>query len=215
MDYKQLIVDAGLRLIGSGMTVATWGNISARDPETDLVYLTPSGMDYASVTRDDIVVCDYSGDIKEGARKPTIEKDLHIEIYKARKDINAIVHTHAVDSTTFACMGRDIPVITDEAAQVLGGPVKCAEYALPGTLDLAANGVKALGAEGMACLLQSHGAVCLGTDMNEAFKVSKVLEMTALIYYRVISAGEKPLMIPEDKVAFMRDFMKNHYGQKK
>ena len=214
MDYKQLTVDAGLRLINSGLTVATWGNISARDPEKDLVYLTPSGMDYSVITPDDIVVCDMDRNVVEGSRKPTIEKDLHIESYRARPDINAIVHTHAVDSTVFACMGEDIPVITDEAAQVLGGPVKRAEYALPGTMDLAYNCVKALGKDSMACLLQSHGAVCLGFDMNEAFRVSKVLEMTALIYYKIRSIGARALPMSEEDIAFMRDFMKNKYGQR-
>ena len=214
MNYRKLIVDAGLRLIGSGMTVATWGNISARDPETGRIYVTPSGMDYSVITPDDIVVCDMDRNVVDGIRKPTIEKDLHIEAYRARADINAIVHTHAVDTTVFACMGEGIPVITDEAAQVLGGPVNCAEYALPGTLELAHNCAKALGEGAMACLLQSHGAVCLGTDMKEAFRVSKVLEMTAAIYVKIRSIGARALPMAEEDVKYMRDFMKNKYGQR-
>lgn len=215
MNYRKLIVDAGLKLIESGMTVATWGNISAFDPENGLIWLTPSGMDYALITEEDIVACRPDGSIAEGNRKPTIEKDLHIETYKARPGIRAVVHTHAVDSTVFACMGEDIPMITDEAVQVLGDVVRRAEYALPGSAELAENCVKALGKKSMACLLQSHGAVCLGKDMDEAFKVSRVLEMTALIWYRIRSVGGKALPISEENIIKMQDFMKNHYGQQK
>ncbi len=214
MDHKELIVNAGLRLVNSGLTVATWGNISARDPETDLVYLTPSGMDYSTITTDDIVVCDLAGNIVDGKRKPTIEKDLHIETYKARTEINAIVHTHAVDTTVFACMGEDIPVITDEAAQVLGDVVRRAEYALPGSMELAKNCVEALGKKSQACLLRSHGAVCLGKNMDAAFKVSRVLEMTALIYYKIRSIGGRPIPISDENIAAMWDFMTNKYGQR-
>lgn len=214
MNYKELIVSSGLRMLNSGMTVETWGNLSVRDEETGRVYLTPSGMDYSKISESDVVVCDADGNIVEGHRKPTIEKDLHLEIYKRRKDVNAIVHTHPIYSTVFSCMGEDIPPIIDEAAQVLMGACRRADYALPGTMELAENCVNALGDTAMSCLLQSHGAVCVGKDMNAAFKVARVLEMTAEIYYRIRATGGTPIPISDENIAYMIDFMKNKYGQR-
>jgi L-fuculose-phosphate aldolase len=214
MNYKELIVSSGLKMLNSGMTVETWGNISARDPRSGWIYLTPSGMDYSKINEADVVVCDPDGNILEGHRKPTIEKDLHLEIYKRRDDVNAIVHTHPIYSTVFSCMGEDIPPIIDEAAQVLMGECRRVDYALPGTAELAENCVKALGDTAMSCLLQSHGAVCVGKDMDNAFKVSKVLEMTAEIYYRIRATGGTPIPISNENIEYMIDFMKNKYGQK-
>ena len=94
MNYRELIVKSGLRMANSGLTVETWGNISVRDPETGLVYLTPSAMPYDTITADDVVVCDLDGNIVEGTRKPTIETGMHLAIYRSRKDVNAVIHTH-------------------------------------------------------------------------------------------------------------------------
>ena len=74
MNYKKLIVDSGKRMAGSGLTVETWGNISVRDPETGLVYLTPSAMLYDTIVEDDVVVCTLDGKIVEGTRKPDVDK---------------------------------------------------------------------------------------------------------------------------------------------
>lgn len=214
MNYKKLIIESGIKMLNSGMTVETWGNISARDPETNKVYLTPSGMDYSTLEESDVVVCDLEGNILEGERKPTIEKDLHLKIYQTRSDANAIIHTHPIFSTVFSCMGEDIPLITDEAAQALGDVCRRADYALPGTIELAENCVKALGESSNSCLLQSHGAVCVGSDMKTAFKVARVLEMTAEILYRIRACGGTPIPISKENIDYMIDFMKNKYGQK-
>lgn len=211
MNYKKLIVDAGLRMLRSGLTVATWGNISARDPETGLIYLTPSGMPYDSITEDDIVVMNAKGEVVEGTRRPTIEYAMHLGILNKRPEIHAIVHTHPIYSQIFACLHEEIPPIIDEAAQVMAGAVKCAEYGLPGTRELADNVAAALG-DGYACLMANHGSVCVGTSMDKAFTVSTVLEMSAQIYYMARCIG-KPHVIPEDKVAYMYDFVSKQYGQ--
>ncbi|MDR1271938.1 MAG: class II aldolase/adducin family protein [Clostridiales Family XIII bacterium] len=209
---KKLILDACLQMLHSGLTVETWGNISCRDSEAGLVYLTPSGLHYDGLTEDDIVVAKLDGAIVEGARKPTIEIDMHLGIYRARPDINAVIHTHPVYSQVFAVLREDIPPVIDEAAQILGGPVRCTPYALPGSPELAIGCVETLGEAGYACLLASHGAVCAGADMEMAFKVSTVLEMTAQIYQMARAIG-KPVTLSDDQVAFMHDFAYNEYGQ--
>ena len=215
MDYKKLIIDSGLRMLKSGLTVETWGNISARDPESGLIYLTPSAMDYEKCCLDDVIVCKLDGTIVEGTRKPTIEMGLHLAIYENRPKVNAIVHTHPMYSTVFACIGEDIPQVTDEAAQTLGGPSKVANYALPGSAELAEECIKALGKTASSCLLKSHGAVCVAETMEGAFKVAKVLEVTAEIYYMIKAMGENFKPISEENIAAMYAFAKNCYGQGK
>lgn len=212
MDYKKFIVENGIRLYQSGLTVETWGNISVRDPETGLFYLTPSGMPYDQIVPEDVIVMDKDMNIVEGTRKPTIEYSMHIGIMNHRPDVNAVIHTHPVDSQVFACLRQDIPPIIDEAAQLLGGTVICAKYALPGSQELAENVISALG-DGAACLMANHGAVCVGADIDAAFKVSTVLEMTSKIYYKALAIG-KPVVLDKDDVIFMKDFVANHYGQR-
>lgn len=214
MNYKRQIVDAGLKMFEGGYTVETWGNISVRDIETNLVYLTPSGMDYSTITEEDVVVVDIDGKVVEGNRKPTIETGLHLAIYKNRPEVNAVVHTHPIHSTVFSCCGEDIPQVTDEASQIMGGPCITADYALPGSPELADNCVKALGKKNNTCLLKSHGAVCLGADMTSAFRVCKVLEITAEIYQKIRAMGKDYHPISQENIDAMEYFVKNIYGQR-
>ena len=204
MNFKKLIVESGKKMSGSGLTVETWGNISFRDKETGLVYLTPSAMLYDTIVEDDVVVCTLDGTIVEGERKPTIETEMHLSVYINREDVNAIIHTHPIYSMVYASQGKDIPLIIDEAAQILGG-----------SGELADNCVKALGEESNTCLLHSHGAVCVAGDMEGAFKIAKVLEVTAQIHYMIEATGGKPAGISDENIKIMQDFAKNSYGQGK
>ncbi len=212
MNCKALVIECGKRMLHSNLTVETYGNISIRDKETDNIFMTPSGMPYDTLTEDDIVVFNKEGVQIEGKRKPTIEYELHLSVMKARPDVNVILHTHPVYSTVFATLHEDIPPIIDEAAQILCGTVKTAEYALPGTPELAANVTKALGSV-QAVLLANHGALCVGEDVGKAFRVCTVLEMTSHIYFMARSIG-KPVVIGDKEVEYMVDFMKNKYGQR-
>lgn len=211
MNYKQMIIEAGREMETKNLTVETWGNISLRD-ENGRIYLTPSGMPYNTLKEEDVCVLDMEGNVIEGARKPSVEKMLHVLIYQRRKDVKAILHTHPVSSTVFAVLHRSIPVVTDEMAQAIGGEVKCAEYALPGSLELAQNVNEALG-DVQAVLMANHGAVCVGKDMKECFKVATVLESAADIYQKALAVG-KPVEITKENADWMRDFALYHYGQK-
>lgn len=210
-DIKQTIIEAGKQMRSSGLTIETWGNISCRDKETGLIYLTPSGMAYDTLTPDDIVVCDKDGHIVEGKRVPTVEKDLHLMLYENRDDIHAILHTHPIDSMVFAVLHKPIPVISDEMAQSIGAAVECAEYALPGSKELAVNCLKAIG-HSQACLLANHGAVIAGRTLKECFKTAAVLETSAAVYYKALAIGT-PVIENDDDVAWMRDFALNKYGK--
>lgn len=210
-NYKERLVQAGKRMLHSGLTVETWGNISLRDPHSGRIYLTPSGMDYDRCTPEDMVVFDLEGNLLEGMRKPTCEWELHLRIYRERPEVNAVLHTHPIDSLVFACLREEIPLIIDEAAQALGDVVRVAQYALPGTPELAENCIAALGRRANACLLQSHGAVCVGDSIDRAFRVATVLEMTAKVYYMARTIGT-PVPIAPEHIEIMKGYV-NTYGQ--
>lgn len=212
MDYRQLVIDSGRRMYDSGLTVGAWGNISVRDPETGYVYITPSGMDYYICKAPDINIYDIDGNLIEGFRTPSIEKPLHLSVYQARPDVGAVMHTHPLYSSIFGILEERIPAVTEEFAQVLGKEVTCAEYFLPGTVELGHAVAKALG-ERAAVLLISHGAVNVGKDIDEAFLVSEALEKCAQLYYMARCIG-KPKIISDEHVQAMYDFRRNKYGQK-
>ncbi|MCI9352478.1 MAG: class II aldolase/adducin family protein [Lawsonibacter sp.] len=213
-NWKREVIDAGIRMLSEGITIGTWGNVTVRDPETGYVYLSPSGMPYKTLVEDDIVVVRLDGSRVEGTRKSTIETEMHLAIYRARPECNAVIHTHPIYSTAFSAMGEDIPLLLDEAAQVLGDVVRTTAYALPGSQELADECVKALGEKSMACLLRSHGAVCLGKDLEQAFGNSTVLEATARVYSIIRSMGGQFDPISPENIAFMQNFVKNSYGQR-
>ncbi len=212
MNWKRIIVDAGLRLRDAKLTVETWGNISCR--ADDLVYITPSGMDYGVITEDDVVVTDLNGKIVQGDRKPSIETPLHLAVYNIRPDVNAVIHTHAIHSNIFACIGEDIPLFHDEAAQTLGDTVRCADYCLPGTVELAESCTAVLAGKANACLLRNHGAVCAADSMDNCFKVAVVLEMMAELYYKIRAMDCSCAPLADEHIRIMQEFVKTRYGQK-
>ena len=212
MNWKKVIVEAGLRLRDARLTVETWGNISCR--ADDLVYITPSGMDYGAITEDDVIVTDLAGKIVDGKRKPSIETPLHLSVYNIRPEVNAVIHTHAMHSNIFACIGEDIPLFHDEAAQTLGDVVRCADYCLPGTVELAESCTAVLAGKANACLLRNHGAVCVADNMDNCFKVAIVLEMMAELYYKIRAMNCACAPLADEHIRIMQEFVKTQYGQK-
>ncbi len=210
-EFKKLIVDTGLELYKQSLTVGTWGNISALDPETNLVYIKPSGMEYHEIKTADIVVVDKKGEIVEGFRKPSIETSMHLAIYNARDDVGAVIHYHPIYSSVLAITGVSLPGISEDFVQLVGDKVLCAKYALPGSKELAKNAVISLG-ERKAVFLLNHGTLCVGKDMKEAMRVCYVVEKTAHIYILSINVG-KCRVIPEEDIKIMQDFAKDAYGK--
>ena len=209
--FKKLIVDTGRELYKQNLTIGTWGNISVLDPETDLVYIKPSGMDYNEINLEDVIVVDKKGKIIEGFRKPSIEMPMHLSIYNARKDVGAIVHYHPIYSSVLAVTGFSLPGICEDFVQIVGEKVLCAKYALPGSEELAKNAVASLGNR-KAVFLLNHGTLCVGKDMKEAMRVCYVVEKTAHIYILSKSVG-KCRVIPEEDIKVMQDLVKNNYGK--
>lgn len=171
---KSLVHESGKKLLNLGLVSGTWGNISVRVDANTMV-ITPSGQQYEKVQTGDMVVVNifdlsYAGDIK-----PSSELKLHAEIYKRRKEVNAVIHTHQMNASTVAAARREVPPILDDMAQLLGPSVRVADYALPNTKKIVKATIKALKGRN-AALLANHGAVVVGRDMEEAFWGCQVLE---------------------------------------
>lgn len=210
-NFKKLIVNTGRKLYKQNLTIGTWGNISVLDPDTDLVYIKPSGINYNEIDLKDIMVIDKKGKIVEGFRKPSIEMPMHLSIYNARKDVKAIIHYHPIYSSVLAVTGFNLPGICEDFVQIVGEKVLCAKYALPGSEELAKNAVVSLGNRNAVFLL-NHGTLCVGRDIKEAMKVCYVVEKTAHIYILSKNLG-KCRVIPEEDIKVMQDFAKNSYGK--
>jgi L-fuculose-phosphate aldolase len=210
-ELKQVVAETGLTLVKEGLTVGTWGNFSLRDPETGLIYITPSGMNYSSITTNDIVVLDNELNIVDGFRKPSVEKVMHVSVYNARPDVNAVIHTHPLYSTVLGVNRMDLPGISEDFVQIVADKMICSEYALPGTPELARNAVEALG-ERNGVLLPNHGTLVVGPDMSNAFTICYVVEKTAHTYILALSIGTPNLISMEDILA-MQDYAHNKYGQ--
>ena len=209
---KQVVVDTGLAMLKEGLTVGTWGNFSLRDTETGLIYITPSGMNYDSITMDDIVVLDSSVNVVDGFRVPSVERVMHVSVYNARPDVNAVIHTHPLYSTVLGVNGMELPGISEDFVQIVGDKMICSEYALPGTPELARNAVKGLG-DRNGVLLPNHGTLVVGPDMPRTLTICQVVEKTAHIYIMAKSIGNPHLIDMEDILA-MQDYARNIYGQR-
>lgn len=188
---KKAVLEAAQQMAQMGLVVGTSGNVSMRLGEhsgRELLAITPNARYYDTLDVDDIVVADFEGDNVEGELAISIERMLHIGIYKARKKVNAIIHTHPVFGSAISVAILEIPAFLDDQVTYIGGEIKVAEYALPGTQDLVDNVISALGPRN-AVLLANHGAVSVGRDMREAFTICELAEKTAKIYICALSLG--------------------------
>jgi L-fuculose-phosphate aldolase len=203
LEAREEVRTAARQMLEKGLVTGTAGNVSRRLPVSDdraLLAITPTSRDYLSLTPDDISVLDFEARKVEGNLAPSIETPLHIGIYNARPDVNAIIHTHSVFATAAAAAGREIPQILDEQVAYLGGDIKVATQAPSGTMELVKNAVAALG-DRNAVLLGNHGAVGVGRNMREAFRAVELVEKTAQIFLLALSSGQVNILTPEAQTA--------------
>jgi len=211
LETRKQVVETGIQMLLTNLTVGTWGNISCRVPGEDYIAITPTGMSYDTLVPEDIVILDLRGNTISGTRKPSIEVPLHLAIYNARQDVKAIVHTHSAYATAMAVARKEIPGAVEDLVQIVGGKVRVNEYALPGTKQLGINTVKAM--EGrQAVLLANHGMLGAGRDLKEAFRVCQVVEKSAQITLLAQAVGGV-VELSQDDIDGMRKFYLQGYGQ--
>ncbi len=209
---RKEIIDTGLLISKSELVIGTWGNISVRIPNEDLVAITPSGVDYEKIKPENIPIVDLEGNLIDGDMKPSSELPLHLEIYKNRPDVFAVIHTHSTYCTAMAISRKPIPATCEDLVQVVGGNVRVSEYRLPGTIDLGIEAVKAL-QDRNAVILANHGLITAAKDLKEATKVAQICEKSAhatLLSYMI--GG--PIELSDEDCKSMREFYVNKYGQR-
>lgn len=189
---KQEIVKAGLLLVEKGLVSRSWGNISVRLDEKQML-ITPSGRSYDRLGADELVMMNYITGKYEGRIKPSSEYKLHAEVYRRRKEIQAVIHTHQMSATTLAAARCALPAIIDDMAQIIGPSVRVTRYTWSGTSKFARQAVKAMRGR-QAVLLANHGAVCAGRSLEEAFVVAEVLEKASRAFIEAeFLGGAKPI----------------------
>lgn len=174
-EAKNIVCNAGKQLLKEGLVARTWGNVSVRISDTQMV-ITPSGRSYNDLTPNDMVLVDFYTLKYEGSIKPSSELKLHCQVYKTRPQINAVIHTHQMYASIVAAAQQDVIVLKEAHQKILGGTViKAAPYALPNTKKITVESARAI-EDSNAALMANHGVVCIGEKLENAFDVARTLE---------------------------------------
>lgn len=175
------VCNAGRHLLKNGLVARTWGNVSIKVSDTQMV-ITPSGRKYEELTPEEMVLVDFYTLKYEGRLKPSSELKLHCEVYKTRKHINAVIHTHQMYASIVAAAQKDVVVLDKKHQKILGGKIiKAAPYALPNTKKITIETAKAI-ENSNAALMSNHGVVCIGTNIENVFEVCQTLELACQNY---------------------------------
>ncbi|GAC1546619.1 MAG: L-ribulose-5-phosphate 4-epimerase [Herpetosiphon sp.] len=210
-QLKNQVWKLHLELPKNDLVKWTGGNISARDPESGLIVIKPSGVLYDDLRPEDHVVLNLEGDILEGSLKPSSDTASHLYIYRHRPDVNGVVHTHSPYATAFAAVNKPIPVYLTAIADEFGGPIPCAGFALIGSEAIGKQVLDHIG-KSVAVLLKNHGVFTIGPTVRNAVKAAVMVEDVARAVWLALQLGQ-PDEIPADDVAKLHDRYINVYGQ--
>lgn len=176
------------RAYAERLFAATSGNLSIYDREAGRMYITPSSYPYEIMTTEDVMVIDLEGNILEGKHRPSSEWKLHAALYRANADVGAVVHTHSPYATSFAINNMAIPPVLYEIIYYIGPSIPVAKGALPGTPAVGENCVLAMG-DCHGCLMGNHGAVAVGSTLDNAYTRAVYIEDAAKAYALALANG--------------------------
>ena len=208
---REQVVKYCLTMSNKGLSTGTSGNISIRDPEKGLIALSPSGMDYYTMKPEDVVIINSDGTVADGTRKPSSEWRLHIDFYRAKPDIYAIVHTHSIYCTVLACLGMPLKAVHYAIADSGVCEIPVAPYRTFGTQELSDSALQSCG-NSRGVLLQNHGMLACGVNISKAFSLAENMEFCAEIQWRCLSIGQ-PKILNEQQMSEVFEQFKS-YGQK-
>ena len=190
----------------------TSGNVSARDPESGLIVIKPSGVMYEDLTPEKMVVVDLNGRKVEGELNPSVDTATHVFIYRQRPDVGGVVHTHSPFATAFAAVGKPIPACLTAICDEFGGPIPVGSFAPIGGEEIGAEVVRAIG-KSTAILMQNHGVFTIGTNPAAAVKAAVMVEDAARTVFYAMQLGD-PIPIPDEMVNRLHQRYTEKYGQK-
>jgi L-fuculose-phosphate aldolase len=201
------LIMTGAYVARAGLVAGGSGNISVKASladsgrtAQDMIIITGRGSQLANLSFSDLAITFADGSIgcaelQELSAQPSSELPMHRSVYDARPDVAAIIHTHSPQATAAAACHLTIPAFLDELTFMIGGHIATSEYAPPGSVELGANIVKALG-DRQAALIANHGAIAVGSTLSESMKVAVVCEEAARVYAIARGLGG-PMSIPE------------------
>ena len=208
---KEEVCAQNHELPANGLVVGSGGNVSGRDLETGLIVIKPSGVKFAKLTPETMVVVDIDGNVIEGATKPSVDTGIHLYIYKHRDDVRGVAHTHSPYASSFAARGERIPAVLTPITHMLGRDVPCSRYATPGEVDTGAAIIEA--AEGgYAALVKAHGVFTMGQSATEATSIAMYLEEAAMTTHLAMLRG--PVKeLPQGEIDRCFAWFRRNYGQ--
>lgn len=183
-----------------GCVRGSGGNISVKLNDQNMMAITPSRRPYQEMSFNDICVINAQMESIEGHLTPSVEATMHLSVYNNRSDVNAVIHTHPVFASILSIIDKPIPALFDEITFEIGAEVAVIPYAVSGSADLARNVVSKLDNDGFCYILQNHGALSLGKNIDQAWKNAELLEKVAQIYYYALTTGKKIITLPEDAI---------------
>jgi L-ribulose-5-phosphate 4-epimerase len=212
-QLRREVWEANLGIFRAGLVTMHSGNASGFDRGRGLVIIKPSGMDYEKLKPADMVVTDLEGKKVKGRWKPSVDLPHHLYLYRHRPEIGGVVHTHSNYATSFALLGRPIPVYLTAIADEFGEEIPCAPYVDNLGDHIGEAMLKAMN-QAPAVLLANHGAFTFGPTPRAALKAAIMLEDVAKTCHLAILAG-KPRPLPRGEVRKWYDRYHTTYGQSK
>lgn len=223
---KQSVYKANIDLVKHGLVIFTWGNVSGFDPESGLMAIKPSGVDYDAMKAEDMVLVNLEGNVMEGALKPSSDTPTHLELYKKWKNVLGIVHTHSPWATAWAQAGLSIPAMGTTHADYFYGDIPCTRKLTQKEVEEAYEketgsviietfaGLDPLAIPG--ALVNNHGPFSWGTSPDNAVHNAVVLEEVAKMTYHSRALNGKNLI---DQYLLDKHYLRKHganayYGQK-
>jgi L-ribulose-5-phosphate 4-epimerase len=210
-QLREEVWRSNLELPKNGLVKLTSGNVSGRDPKTDLVVIKPSGYRYEDMTPADMVVVDMGGKVVEGHLRPSVDTETHLYVYQQRSDVCGICHTHSPYASVFAARGKPIPPCVTTAAMI-GGEIPVGGYVAVGGKEIGQELLSKIG-KSQAILMQNHGVFAIGSSATQATKTAVEVEDVAKIAMFAILLGD-PIILDEKQVAVFADIYRNSYGQR-
>jgi len=199
---REDLLNSALALQALGLNQGTSGNASERHGDGFLI--TPSGMPINEMSTNSMVEMNMQGEAID-AGKPSSEWRFHRDIYQARPEVVAVIHTHSMFATTLASLRLEIPAFHYMIAVVGGDSIRCSDYALFGTQRLSDNAIEAL-KERRACLLANHGMIAVGKSLQQALDVALEVETLCEQYWRALQIGKPSILSAEEMRAIFDQF---------
>jgi L-ribulose-5-phosphate 4-epimerase len=211
---RRTVAELHAELVRNGLVAWTSGNVSARVPGRDLLVIKPSGVAYADLTAESMVVCDLSGTRVSGELSPSSDTASHAYIYRHMPEVGGVVHTHSRYATAWAARGEPIPCVITAMADEFGGEIPLGPFAPIGGEEIGRAVVATLsGHRSPAVLMRSHGVFTVGATARDAVKAAVMCEDAACTVHLASMRGQLTPLPPGQIDALYRRYQ-NEYGQR-